>query len=361
MTRHLVVAPNWVGDLVMAQPLIARLAARADTAAIDVLGAAWVLPLATRMPGVNDALVNPTGHGELGLGKAWRLGRTLRARRYDAAWVLPNAWKQALAPWFAGIPRRVGYVGEFRHGLLNDARVLDAAGVPRLVDRFAALADVPGAAVDPARTPLPRLRVDTASMQAACERLRLDPAPLARRVVALCPGAEYGPAKRWPVAHFATLARTLHVEDGCDVWLFGSAKDRDVCADIARDAAVPVRDLAGRTSLAEACDLLSAAAVVVSNDSGLMHVAAALDRPVVALFGSSSPHYTPPLGARAEVLRHAVPCQPCFRRECPLGHLDCLVKLEPSRVIARTRAALADTIDRSVAAPAASLPPPLPE
>ncbi len=337
MKRHLVVAPNWVGDLVMAQPLIARLAARADTEAVDVLGARWVLPLAQRMPGVARALENPLGHGELGLGKALRLARALRPTRYACATVLPNAWKQALAPWLAGIPQRTGYVGEFRHGLLNDARALDAARLPRLVDRFAALATPRGAAFDPALTPAPVLRADPASAAAARGRLGLD---ADRAVVALCPGAEYGPAKRWPVAHYATLARALHA-DGFAVWLFGSAKDAPDCAAIAIAAAVPVADLAGRTTLAEACDLLADAAVVVSNDSGLMHVAAALGRPVVAIFGSSSPDYTPPLGARAEIVRHAVPCQPCFRRECPLGHLDCLVKLDPERVLARTRAALA--------------------
>lgn len=329
----------------MAQPLIARLAARDRVATVDLLGAAWVLPLAQRMPGIAQALPNPIGHGELGLRKAWQLGRALRARRYDHAFVLPNAWKQALAPWFARIPHRTGYVGEFRHGLLDDARALDTARLPRLVDRFAALADPPHVAPDPARTPLPRLRADAAAATAARARLGLD---LARPVAALCPGAEYGPAKRWPIAHFATLARALH-DDGCAVWLFGSAKDAADCAAIAAAASVPVADLSGRTSLAEACDLLADAQVVVSNDSGLMHVAAALGRPVIALFGSSSPDYTPPLGDRAEIVRHAVPCQPCFRRECPLGHLDCLVKLEPARVLARARAVLS--------APVSSAPP----
>lgn len=320
----LVVAPSWVGDLVMAQPLLAAVRRARPDAGIDVLAPAGLLPLVRRLPEVAEALASPFRHGRLDLAGRWRLGRELSRRGYGQAFVLPNSFKSALLPWFAGIPRRTGFTGEFRHGVINDRRTFDASRVPRLVDRYLLLADA-----SDTTDPRPRLRHDPAATAAVVARLGLSPD---RPVACLCPGAEYGPAKRWPARHFAALADRL-IGAGFTVWLLGSEKDRPVTGAIAAAMTGPVADLAGRTDLGEAADLLAAAAVVVCNDSGLMHVAAALDRPLVALFGSSSPDYTPPLSPRARVARHPVPCSPCFRRECPLGHLDCLERLEPGPVL----------------------------
>ncbi len=342
--RILVVSPNWIGDAVLAQPLLARLRERHRAAVIDVLAPAWTLPVYRRMPEVAEARTLPFGHGELRLAARRRFARALPA--YDRAVVLPNSWKSALIPWHAGIPLRTGYRGELRYGLLNDLRRLDTAALPRIVERYAALAEPAG---EPLAHPLaaPRLAVDAAARDATLARLGL---VLDRPAVAFAPGAEYGPAKRWPAAHFAALARTFAAR-GFQVWLLGSAKDAAATAAVAEAAPGACRDFAGRTSLDEAIDLLSCAARVVTNDSGLMHVAAALDRPMAAVFGSSSPRFTPPLSQRARVVTLALACSPCFARECPLGHTHCLVQLAPERVLAEL-----DAVPEP--SPAPGVPPP---
>ncbi|MBK8323980.1 MAG: lipopolysaccharide heptosyltransferase II [Betaproteobacteria bacterium] len=323
----LVVAPSWVGDAVLSQPLLARLKARDPAGALDVLAPAWAFPVFRRMPEVRDVLALPFGHGELRLGERRAFAKSLP--RYDRAVVLPNSLKSALVPWHAGIPERIGYRGEWRYGLITDVRVLDEGAMPLLVDRFAALAQPRGEALE-RPVPAPRLRSDAASLAATLAKHGLEgEGP----VLALCPGAEYGPAKRWPARHFAEVAR-VHAARGYRVWLLGSAKDAAASAQIASLVATPVHDLAGKTDLTEALDLLSAANRVVSNDSGLMHIAAAFDRPMAALFGSSSPGYTPPLSPKARIVTLGLSCSPCFKRDCPLGHTNCLEQLEPARVMA---------------------------
>ncbi|MCA3069508.1 MAG: lipopolysaccharide heptosyltransferase II [Rhodocyclaceae bacterium] len=332
MTRSaLVVAPAWVGDTILAQPMLQLIRCAEPDLSIDVLAPPWTAGLAARLPGVRDVIEAPFRHGQLGLGARRAVARTVRARGYAKAWVLPNSFKSALVPWFADIPERIGYVGEWRHWLLTDARLLDEVRLPTMAERFAALALGAGTALPP--VPPPVLDIDDASRTAVLARLGLH---TARPVAALCPGAEYGPAKRWPPSQFASLADRL-VADGFQVWLFGSSKDQSITAEIrsmcsARSQDLPT-DLAGRTSLAEAIDLMSLAALVVSNDSGLMHVSAALDLPTVALYGSSSPGFTPPLSPRAEVVSLGLPCSPCFARECPLGHFHCMRQLTPERVL----------------------------
>ncbi|HTY98650.1 MAG TPA: lipopolysaccharide heptosyltransferase II, partial [Rhodocyclaceae bacterium] len=288
---------------------------------------AWSAPLLSRMPEVAQVIANPFGHGEFKLSARRRLGRQLAAAGYERAFVLPNSWKSALVPFFAGIGRRTGYTGEARVGLLNDRRRLDKAALPLLVERYAALAEPAGA---PLPRPLPQPRLTSSREQQAAARAALGLPSLGAPIV-FCPGAEYGPAKRWPARHYAELARRLSAAG--PVWLVGSAKDAAVGEEIAGLSQGAAVNLCGRTDLAQAIDLLAAARLVVSNDSGLMHVAAALGRPLAALFGSSSPAYTPPLSPKARILSLALECSPCFKRECPLGHLKCLNELTPDRVM----------------------------
>ena len=329
MRRILVVAPSWIGDTILSQPLLKLLHARHPGLALDVLAPRWTLPLLERMAEVRRPIESPFAHGDLRLGDRRRLGLSLAAEGYEQAIVLPNTFKSALVPFFAGIRVRTGYVGELRRGLLNDARRLDAAGLPQIAQRYAALALPRG---EPLPLPLagPALQVDEDRRRASLKKFGLD---AGRPVAILCPGAEYGPAKRWPAPYFAKLARGLAAR-GCAVWLVGSGGDRATGKEISAAAAGTCRDLCGETSLTEAVDLLASASVVVSNDSGLMHVAAALGRPLIALYGSSSPAFTPPMSARAQVLKLDLPCSPCFKRECPLGHFNCMMQLMPDRVLA---------------------------
>jgi heptosyltransferase-2 len=326
--RVLVVGPSWVGDMVMAQSLFIALRQRDPATRIDVLAPPWSRPLLERMPEVSAAVDLPVAHGELALRERWRVARGLRGA-YDQAILLPNSLKSALVPFLARIPLRTGWLGERRYGLLNDIRRLDEGRLPMTVQRFVALAD-PADAAQPPRVAPPRLAVKVADVLAALRALGVAK-HASRRVLALCPGAEFGPAKRWPADRFGALA-ARRLAAGWDVWLFGSAKDGPVCEGV--NAAVEGRcvDLAGRTSLAQAVDLLSIADAVVSNDSGLMHVAAALGRPLVAVYGSSDPGFTPPLSAKAKVVRLGLACSPCFRRECPYGHTDCLQGIAVERV-----------------------------
>lgn len=325
----LVVGPSWVGDTVISQSLLKLLLLQNPAAKIDYLAPPWTLPLLARMPEVRRGINNPFGHGALRLGARHALGKTLRDAHYDQALVLPNSWKSALIPWSAGIPLRTGFRGEARWGLLNDVRQLDTIALPQMVQRFAALA-LPAGAPLPSSLPQPALQSTTAQQQALLARLGL---ATSKPVVAFCPGAEYGPAKRWPEAHFAALALLLAAR-GCIVWLIGSPKDHVVAETIAAASAGACINLCGKTNIAEATDLLAASRLVVTNDSGLMHVAAAVGRPVIALYGSSSPQFTPPLSDDARILTLNIECSPCFRRECPLGHFKCLNDLSPQRVFA---------------------------
>jgi len=303
---------------------------------IDLLAPAWARPLAERMAEIDHAIETPGGHGRLSLGARRRLGRVLRKQHYTRAWVLPRSAKAALLPWLARVPQRTGYRGEMRYALINDMRRPNPAHLA-FVERQAALALAPDADL-PAELPQPELQSTTEAQQAALARLGIGKRDEA---VALAPGAEYGPAKRWPVEKYSALATRL-VEQGRPVWVVGG-KAEHALGEAIREQAPTARNLAGETTLLEAVDVLAAASGVVTNDSGLMHVAAAVGTPLVAIFGSSSPAYTAPASEAASIVCLALPCSPCFERVCPLGHTNCLRGIEVEKV----HAALAEAQKKS--------------
>jgi len=326
--RCLIIGPSWVGDMVMAQSLFMRLKDDRPDSYLAVLAPAWSESLLARMPEVDEAITMPVGHKQIQLGTRWRLARELKTKAFDRAIVLPGSLKAALIPFFAGIPIRTGFIGEQRYGLLNDYRKLDKTALPLNVQRFLVLGSPQHALPD--QIPRPALQVDSPSQVKAREKFSLD---ADKPVLALCPGAEFGPAKQWPARHFAALA-CRKLDDDWQVLLLGSAADQAVCAEINAASQGRCVDLSGQTSLTEVIDLLSLTDYVVSNDSGLMHIAAALQRPLTAIYGSSSPDFTPPLSDNCRMLKLDLECQPCFKRECPLGHLNCLNELLPEQVAA---------------------------
>lgn len=324
----LVVGPSWVGDMVMAQSLFMTLKQQRSGADIDVLAPSWSLPLLARMSEVRHAFELPIKHGELGLRVRVRMSRSVNKCGYSQAIVLPGSLKAALIPFLARIRRRTGYRGEMRYGLINDMRPRDKSRCLRTVDSYVALGLEPWQAA--LAFPPPRLRADSHNGERvrATLGLALDPP-----IIGLMPGAEYGPAKQWPLDYYGTLAQAL-MRAGKQLWIFGSGNDFQAGESIReRAGAGPIHNLCGKTRLEDAIDLIALTAGVVTNDSGLMHIAAALQRPLVAIFGSSNPTVTPPLAQAAEVLYLGLSCSPCFERVCPLGHLRCLRELTPELVM----------------------------
>jgi heptosyltransferase-2 len=326
--KILVIGPSWVGDMVMAQSLFMILKANNPQCQIDVLAPEWSFPLLDRMPEVTQGIAMPLGHGKLGLNGRIKLGKSLRDSHYDQAILLPNSWKSALVPFFANIPIQTGYIGEYRRGLLNDARKLDKTSLTMTVQRFVALG-LSKKERFPEQYPIPKLAIDEEKQIAVAKKFNLK---ITDKILALCPGAEYGPAKRWPTEYYAEIAKQKSLQ-GWQVWLFGSEKDVGVSKEINKATEDLCTDFTGQTTMAEAVDLMSLVNTVVTNDSGLMHVAAALDKKIIAIYGSTDPGFTPPLNSLAKVLTLNLECSPCFKRECPLGHLRCLKDIPPSLVL----------------------------
>lgn len=313
----------------MAQTLFMSLKAQNPDCEIAVLAPDWTRPLLERMPEVQKAIAADLGHGELKLGRRYQLGKELANEGYAKAFVLPNSFKSALVPYFANIPVRVGWRGEWRYIVLNDCRALDKKALPQMVQRFAALAFDAKQGIPDDGLPRPKLVSQAVDVEAVVTEFDLDGEG---EILAICPGAEFGAAKQWPVEYYAELA-AVQIQAGRQVWIFGSEKDRAIADSIEKSVnSKRCRNLAGKTSLAQAIDLMSLVTTVVSNDSGLMHIAAALEKPVAGIYGSTSPDFTPPLAERVKLLSTEIECRPCFQRDCPLGHLRCLTELEPKRV-----------------------------
>lgn len=325
--KILIVAPAWVGDAVMSLALIHRLKQQDPLAEISVLVVPWCQAVFRLCQDVAHVIPLNIPHGVLGMKARWQCAKALKAYQFDVAYVLPNSWKSALIPFLARIPKRIGFVGEMRWGILTHCKQRPSH-LPLLVDKYQFLAGEEGIFLRPC------LRMGSHPFDREV-LLTKGNATLEKPIMAFCPGAEYGSAKRWPSSYYAEVA-CYYLAQGWQVWLFGSPKDEGVAKEICQAASGDVINWVGLTSLDEAIYLLSLAKVVVTNDSGLMHVAAALNLSTVALFGSSSPAYTPPLSDQATVLYLKVECSPCFKRECPLtgnSHLKCLTGITPEQVI----------------------------
>ena len=327
--RILIIGPSWVGDMVMAQSLFIALKADNPAAEIDVLALEWTKPLLQRMPEVNEAIAMPVSHGVFGWSMRKKLGKQLAQKGYDQAIVLPNSWKSALIPWFAGIPVRTGWRGEMRYGLLNDIRKLDKAALPMMVQRFVSLAyPASQATAAPSYTP-PLMRAN-----AVTEPVN-PPLNQEQKRLIICPGAEFGPAKQWPPEYYAALAERF-LQQGWQVLVLGSKADQataQTITDAIQGDLSQFYNLTGQTRLEDAIDLLATADQVVSNDSGLMHIAAALQRPLVVIYGPTSPAFTPPLSDNARIEQIDVECGPCFQRTCPEGHHRCMRDIRVSAVL----------------------------
>lgn len=336
--KILIIGPSWVGDMVMSQSLYKELKQQHPEAQIDVLAPAWCKPILERMPEVSESIEMPVGHGKLCLKTRYSIGKQLNLKSYTHSFVLPNSAKSALIPVFAGIPNRVGWKGEMRFGLLTDIR-FHKNKFQYMLERYIALArpkqDMHSSSSLGGLTtlPYPELTIDKKIRESTREKFNLN---LERPVVGLCPGAEFGPAKQWPVEHYAETANKL-IDKGYQVWLFGSPNDKSTTSSLTDLVPEPnkefVSNLAGKSNLIEAIDLLSYCTTVISNDSGALHIAAAVGCSVIGIYGSTSADYTPPLAKKVSILHTDISCRPCFKRECPYGHLKCLKDLKPLRVI----------------------------
>jgi lipopolysaccharide heptosyltransferase II len=332
----LIVPYMWIGDFVRCHSVVKVLKTRWPERPVDVLATALCRPLADYMPGLRQAIAGDLPRSRLGLAAQQALAARLRANGYGLALVLPRTWKAAMAPYLAGIPRRVGFVGEARFGLLNEWRWGERR-LPRMVDRCAALALSKGDPL-PAEWPLPELVVPPAEVAAWRERLGVESG---RPAVALCPGA-VGPSKRWPAAAYGEVARALTAR-GLAVWVLGSPDEARLAGEIAAAGGPLVRDLTG-PDLRNAILALAAAAAAVSNDSGLLHVAAALGTPAIGIFGPTSPWHWAPLNPLAAVIetRSELPCRPCHKPTCRLRHHRCMRDIPAAQVLEAVARAIAE-------------------
>ena len=314
--------------MVMAQVLFKLIKQFEPDTQIDVLAPDWSKPVLQRMPEVSSSISMPIQHGRFDLKQRAAIAKYVRSMSYTRAIVLTNTWKSALIPWLARIPKRTGWLGECRWGLLNDVRYLNKQQLPKLIQRYAALG-LDARAPIPADLPTPKLNYLQANVEQLVRKFSLE---IDKPILALCPGASYGPAKRWLPKYFVEIAQNK-LALGWQVWIFGAQQDLDVIDDIQQQLNQKAFCFAGKLDLSETIDLLSQAKSVVSNDSGLLHIAASLDKPLVAIYGSTSPNFTPPLGNKVRVLKQDLACSPCFKRQCPLQHFNCMKTIKPQQVL----------------------------
>jgi len=337
MQSILIIAPNWIGDAVTSQPLLANLKALYPDSKIDVLASNWVAPIYRACTEVNEVIEANFEHKKLQWSLRKQLSKQIEDKKYQACFVLPNSLKSALIPWLANIPFRIGYRGELRFGLINLA--LDNPSKinrPPMVDHYLALSQLLNDDALSFSEIAPKLDISPAAKASVENKLR-STVISSDSIYVMCPGAEYGPTKRWPTEHFAALAEKLIAQNANNqIILLGSKSDHILAQEITSQIkqASNIHNWCGNTSLDEAIALIGMSKAVISNDSGLMHIAAALQTPQIAIFGSSDPAHTPPLSDKAKIIWLNLPCSPCHKRVCPLGHLKCLKDILPEQVLA---------------------------
>jgi len=334
MPRILVIAPHWIGDAVMSLPLISLIHTKFPNFNIDVLCTPWVSPIYRACPDVKTIMERDFEHGALQWGLRQATAQELKKQGYEMAFVLPNSLKSALIPWLARIPKRIGYQGEFRFGLINLSLPNPSrqARTPMMEHYAKLLGSVPGQKNDLHNLPLPKLKIDRTLQQWAVGKIdQIGGGP----VYVFAPGAEYGPAKRWPTNHFAQLAnQILEANPDAKIIVLGSQADHTLGQAILEGAhpSNRIHNWCGAIRLDQSMALIAQCASLISNDSGLMHIGAALSIPQIAIFGSSNPKHTPPLSSKAQVIWLGLDCSPCYQRTCPLGHLNCLNQIDSARV-----------------------------
>ena len=330
--KILVVGPSWVGDSVMAQTLYKRIKKELPSSQIDVMSPHWSLALLERMPEVCKKIVSPFSHGETKLFERYRLGQGLKKENYDRAIILTNSLKSSLIPYFARIGVRTGWLGEFRYGLINDIRSSKKLKKSLMVEKFAALS-LYEENYSIENLTFPELEIDFANQRKFLEEFSID---YSKNTMAICPGAEFGPSKRWPAEYYAEIAK-FYVNKGWNVLCIGSKNDEDIGIEIGSLNNLGCNEsfinLIGKTSLQDAIDILAFTEKVVTNDSGLMHIAAAVKTPLVALYGPSSPEYTPPLISKKKILRKTQGYEKVRYGSNEKGYHQSLLDIKPEEVL----------------------------
>ena len=340
--NYLIIAPAWIGDMVMSQSLYRYLKQLHPQCKIDLVCNTACAQLTPFMPEINRTHILDIPHGTFGFKLRKTLGKSLKSCQYTHAIILPNSWKSALVPFFANIKIRIGFLGEFRHFLLTHSHKLNKQRYPLMIERFCALAHLKTNQLPPHTQdiplPYPFFQFNFQTKVAA------EPSLSTNQYILICPGAEYGPAKRWPSQYYREIAKKLLLH-GYDIKILGAQKEYDIAQAITdgleSSPKTKFDNLAGKTNLSEVIQLMNHAACIVSNDSGLMHIANALNKPVVIIYGSSSTQFTPPLNARAIALfRTDLACRPCFKRTCQFSHYDCLSGIKPETVLKKIKEVL---------------------
>ncbi len=326
--KLLIIAPSWIGDMVMAQSLFKHLKMIDQDLEIHVIAPEWTYPLLERMPEVTSAMQITFKHGELSLLERYKIAKSLVNIGYSKAIILPNSWKSALIPWIAKIPKRTGWLGEQRFLLLNDFRFLNKTRYTTMVERYIALA-YPKDYILPSKFLYPKLLINSKNLELIKLKFSLNKDNYKAPILALCIGAAFGDAKCWPIESFIALAYMAAKHNNFNVWIFGSINNLQINNNNHLDNII---NFSGKTSLLEAIDLLSLTDIVVCNDSGLMHIAASLNKKIIAIYGATSEKFTPPLTTNYTIINKKLACSPCFARTCPLQHHNCMQQITVEEV-----------------------------